>query len=126
MTSGTSLDRAPRIVVAEDDPQLRMLVVDVLTDAGLEALEAARAHAALRIRCSAEGDIQALFTDVNMPGSMNGLELARRAHHKWPRLPLMIGSGAAPDTLPPSGRFVSKPYKLSDLPDRMWDLIAAA
>jgi two-component system, response regulator PdtaR len=126
MTSGTSLDRAPRIVVAEDDPQLRMLVVDVLTDAGFEVLEAAHADAALRILCSAEGDIQALFTDVNMPGSMNGLELARRAHRKWPWLPVMIGSGAAPETLPPTDRFLPKPYKLGDLPDRMWDLIAAA
>jgi two-component system, response regulator PdtaR len=113
MTSDTSFDRTPRIVVAEDDPELRMLVVDVLTDSGFEVLEAAHADAALRILCSAEGDIEALFTDVNMAGSMNGLELARRAHHKWPRLPVMIGSGAAPDTLPSSGRFVPKPYKLS-------------
>ena len=97
MTSGTSLDRAPRIVVAEDDPELRLLVVDVLTDAGFEVLEADHADAALRILCSAEGGVEALFTDVNMPGSMNGLELARRAHRKWPWLPVMIGSGAAPD-----------------------------
>jgi two-component system, response regulator PdtaR len=126
MTSDISLDRAPRILVAEDDPELRLLVVDVLTDAGFEVLEAAHADAALHILCSAEGCVEALFTDVNMPGSMNGLELARCAHHKWPWLPVMIGSGAAPDTLPPSGRFLPKPYKLGDLPDRMRDLIAAA
>ena len=101
MTSGISLDRAPRIVVAEDDPELRLLVVDVLTDAGFEVPEADHADAALRILCSAEGGVEALFTDVNMPGSMNGLELAGRAHRKWPWLPVMIGSGAAPEMLPP-------------------------
>jgi two-component system, response regulator PdtaR len=126
MTSDISFDRAPRIVVAEDDPELRLLVVDVLADAGFEVLEADHADAALRILCSAEGGVEALFTDVNMPGSMNGLELARRAHHKWPRLPVMIGSGAAPDALPPTGQFVPKPYNLGNLPDRMWDLTAAA
>jgi CheY-like chemotaxis protein len=123
--SGTSpVDHAPRIIVAEDDELPRTVVVEILTDDGFEVLEAAHAEEALRILCSNTKDIEALFTDINMPGPMNGLELASRARQRWPWLGVMIGSGDRPPSLPSGGGFLLKPYKLSDLCERMRELIA--
>jgi two-component system, response regulator PdtaR len=123
--SGTPpLDHAPRIVVAEDDELLRAVVVEILTDDGFEVFEAAHAEEALRILCSNTKGVEALFTDINMPGPMNGLELASRARQRWPWLRVMIGSGDRPASLPSGGRFLLKPYKLNDLRDRMRELIA--
>jgi CheY-like chemotaxis protein len=79
MTGIPRLDHAPRIVVAEDDDLLRALVVQMLTDDGFEVFEAAHAEEALRILCSNAQGVEALFTDIDMPGPMNGLELAARA-----------------------------------------------
>jgi two-component system, response regulator PdtaR len=118
------LDHAPRIVVAEDDAQLRALVVQFLTADGFEVFEAAHAEEALRILCSNSEGVEALFTDINMPGSMNGLELAARARQRWPWLRVMIGSGDRPASLPSGGRFLLKPYKFSELCERMRELIA--
>jgi two-component system, response regulator PdtaR len=82
MTAGSPRPstNAPRIVVAEDDELLRALVVQFLTEDGFEVFEAAHAEEALRILCSNAKVIEALFTDIDMPGPMNGLELARISH----------------------------------------------
>src|SRR3984957_21226320 len=94
MTAGSArLDHAPRIVVAEDDELLRALVVQILTDDGFEVFEAAHADEALKILCSNAEGVAALFTDIDMPGSMNGLELAAPARQRWPGLRVMMGSG---------------------------------
>ena len=124
MTGAPPFDHAPRIIIAEDDELLRTVVVEILTDDGFEVFEAAHAEEALHILCSNSKDVEALFTDINMPGPMNGLELASRARQRWSWLRVMIGSGARPDALPSGGCFLLKPYKLSDLCERMRDLIA--
>jgi CheY-like chemotaxis protein len=86
MTSGTSLDRAPRIVVAEDDPELRLLVVDVLTDAGFEVLEADHADAALRILCSAEGVSPAVRTRAFLARTARTCDVIPRARTGLPAI----------------------------------------
>jgi CheY-like chemotaxis protein len=116
---------APRIVVAEDDELLRTTVVELLSDDGFEVLEAGHAEEALRILCNHAGRVQVLFTDVNMPGSMNGLELARRAQQRWPLLRVIVGSGAGPEALQPEYGYFPKPYNLSDLRDRIRELVAS-
>jgi two-component system, response regulator PdtaR len=118
------LDHAPCIVIAEDDEQLRTLVAESLSEDGFEVLEAGHAEEALRLLCHQAEGVQVLFTDINMPGPMNGLELARRARQRWPWLRVMIGSAAKPDALPSGGRFLLKPYRLSDLRDQIRKLIA--
>jgi DNA-binding response OmpR family regulator len=123
MSDSPPFDRAPRIVVVEDDELLRTVVVEILTDDGFEVFEAGHAEGALRILCSNTNGVEALFTDINMPGSMNGLELASRARQRWPWLRVMIGSGDRPASLPSGGGFLLKPYKLSDLCERMRELI---
>ena len=66
-----------RVLVVEDEPVVRSLAVDVLTDAGYETVEAANATQALDVLANSEQEIDVLFTDVRMPGPMNGMELAR-------------------------------------------------
>ena len=117
-------NRAAVIVVAEVDELLRITVVELLTDDGFEVLEAGHAEEALRILCHHAERVQVLFTDVNMPGPMNGLELARRARQRWPWLRVMIGSGILPKTLRPEYGFSPKPYHLTDLRDRISELVA--
>jgi two-component system, response regulator PdtaR len=125
--SGTPiLDHAPRVVVAEDDELLRTVLADILTHDGFEVLEAGHAEEALEILCSNAKGVAILFTDINMPGPMNGLELASRARLRWPWLRVMIGSGDRPASLPSGGRFLLKPYKLNDLRERMRELITVS
>jgi CheY-like chemotaxis protein len=99
----------------EDEPLLRMLAADILEEEGFEVAEAATAPAALAILEKRE-DVTALFTDVDMPGGMNGLELAAVVHERWPLIALLITSGVfriGADKLPGDGAFIGKPYATS-------------
>jgi two-component system, response regulator PdtaR len=103
----------PVILIVEDDPLLRMLVVEFVKDAGFEALEAADADQAIPI-LESHSEIAVLFTDIDMPGSMDGLELAFAASKRWPAIEILIASGHVrlpPAALPPNGRFLGKPYR---------------
>jgi DNA-binding NtrC family response regulator len=102
----------PVVMVVEDEPLIRMNAADILEDDGFEVLEAATARAALSILEKRDGDIAALFTDVDMPGGMNGLELAGIVHHRWPHVALVVTSGVVRVTgsLPGDGVFIEKPY----------------
>jgi CheY-like chemotaxis protein len=71
-------------LVVEDEPLIRMFVAEVLTNAGIEVLEDARADEALTILSENAERVTVVFTDVNMPGSMDGLQLAQRARDSWP------------------------------------------
>ena len=89
------------VLVVEDQPLVRMTAADELEEAGFLVLEA---QAQL---------VQVLFTDIDMPGSMDGMELAERVYRRWPHVLLLISSGHArphPDEIPDHGHFVPKPY----------------
>lgn len=95
-----------------DDELIRMHAADVVRDLGFETLEAANADDAISLleRCS---DITVVFTDIQMPGSMDGLHLVAVVRDRWPPIALLVTSGRPPplDTaLPRGARFVSKPY----------------
>jgi CheY-like chemotaxis protein len=102
-----------RVLIVEDEMIVRLIGSDTLADAGYEVVEAETADEALRI-LDQHGDIEVLFTDIRMPGSMNGLELARVVHERWPAVKILITSG---DTFPQDseiadhGRFLAKPYR---------------
>jgi CheY-like chemotaxis protein len=106
-------DQSPPVVlVVEDEPLVRMLAVDILEDEGFEVVEASTAAAALAL-LEERGDVTALFTDIDMPGGMNGLELAKVVHDRWPKVALVVTSGVfrpAADKLPDDGVFIQKPY----------------
>jgi CheY-like chemotaxis protein len=100
------------ILVVEDEALIRLNAVDFLTDEGYVVLEAANADEAIQI-LEARHDISLVFTDVNMPGSMDGLNLVEVIHQRWPPVMLIVTSGknALRDSdLPDSGRFIPKPY----------------
>jgi CheY-like chemotaxis protein len=101
-----------KILVVEDDPLLRMLAVDLVEDAGFEAVEAGNADEAVQLLTTIP-DIRILFTDIDMPGSMDGLKLAAVVRDGWPPVEIIIVSGMtlpSPSSLPARGIFFSKPY----------------
>jgi CheY-like chemotaxis protein len=100
------------VLVVEDDPMLRLMAVDVVEDAGFEAIEAGNADEAVRI-LENRNDIRIVFTDIDMPGSMDGMKLAACIRDRWPPVEIILTSGyfAADDvTLPARGLFFAKPY----------------
>ncbi|MER0238589.1 response regulator [Fulvimarina sp. MAC8] len=100
------------VLVVEDDPLLRMDAIDIVEDAGYRAHEAANADEAMELLCE-HPSVRVLFTDVEMPGSMNGLELAERVHRQFPEMGIIIVSGHPKITkasLPIDVDFFAKPY----------------
>lgn len=103
---------APVVLVVEDEGLVRLMAVDMLEDEGFTVIEAATADAAWSVLESRD-DVAILFTDVEMPGSMNGLDLARRVAARWPHIRLVITSGRvrlSEKAVPDHGTFVPKPY----------------
>ncbi len=103
------------VLVVEDEPLVRMLAADILEEEGFEVVEAATATAALAI-LEKRKDVTALFTDIDMPGGMNGLELAAVVNERWPHIALVVTSGVfrvGADKLPGDGVFIGKPYATS-------------
>ena len=103
---------APPVLVVEDEVLVRMLITDTLTARGFAVFEASSAEEAMPI-LSARPDIQVMFADINMPGSLDGLQLARAAADLRPELRIMITSGQIdPEAsdLPPNARFLPKPF----------------
>ncbi|MDP1027061.1 response regulator [Sphingomonas sp. KR1UV-12] len=111
MSADTSQRRV--VLVVDDEPFIRINAIDVLTDAGFDVLEAADADEALEI-IATHSKIGVLFTDINMPGSMDGLDLARRVHSMRPDIHLILTSGKVRpnvEQIPDSGKFIGKPYQ---------------
>ena len=102
----------PAILIVEDEGLVRLLGVDTFADAGFRVIEAINGDVALGL-LEADSDVQLLFTDVSMPGKMDGLALAREVHDRWPHIGIMVVSGqSVPKThrLPEGSRFLRKPY----------------
>ena len=109
---GLSISRRPVVLVVEDELLLRMDAVDMIAGAGFEALEAANADQAIEI-LESRRDVTVVFTDIQMPGSMDGLKLARAIRGRWPPIKIVATSGRAiaeEIDLPEGGRFLPKPY----------------
>ncbi|MEJ8308720.1 response regulator [Agrobacterium larrymoorei] len=103
------------VLVVEDDPLLRMMAVDMVEDAGFSAIEAGGADEALEI-LQTRPDVGVLFTDVDMPGTMDGVQLARLACQTDRPIRIVITSGQHrldQETLPPRSIFFPKPYDLN-------------
>jgi two-component system, response regulator PdtaR len=116
---------APTVLVVEDEPFIRMDIVKCLQDTGLEVIEAANADDAINILESRD-DIRLVFTDVDMPGSMDGLRLASFVRDRWPPIKLIVTSGHVPVSgadLPSGGRFFAKPYRGSQVAQAMMEML---
>jgi DNA-binding NtrC family response regulator len=112
-------------LLVEDEPMIRAIGMDALEEAGFEVIEAKDADEAVRI-LEGLGEVHVLFTDVRMPGSMNGLELAQLVHERWPAMKILVTSGdtwPTPSALPDDGHFLPKPYRLDALQDEVTSLL---
>lgn len=100
------------VLVVEDSTIIRMGAVDLVLAAGYEALQASDADEAIAV-LESRGDVDLVFTDVQMPGTMDGIRLSHYIRDRWPPVKLIVASGAAilaESSLPAGSRFFSKPY----------------
>ncbi|WP_320203826.1 response regulator [Agrobacterium rosae] len=100
------------ILIVEDEPLLRFDTVDMMEDEGFNTFEAPNADAALTI-LEQNPQMSVVCTDIDMPGSLDGLALAQIVRQRWPHMAIVVVSGHHRPTqsaLPKDGRFVPKPY----------------
>lgn len=114
------------VLVVEDEPLVRMDIADHLNDEGFEVFEAANADDAIAI-LEQERDIRIMFTDIDMPGSMDGLKLSFAVRDRWPPIRIIVTSGQRMveiTDLPDGSVFFSKPYRHLDVVKSMHELLA--
>ena len=100
----------PIVLVVEDEPLIRAFVREELEGAGFDVVEATNADQAISI-LERRSDIRLVFTDVDMPGSMDGAKLAAAVRDRWPPIHIIITSGKArPPIMPLDAIFIPKPY----------------
>ena len=92
LISQTNPSSRPCVLVVEDEIFCRFHAVDLVEAAGYRAIEASNADEAIAI-LEARKDIRIVFTDIDMPGSMDGLKLARAIRDRWPPIELILTSG---------------------------------
>jgi CheY-like chemotaxis protein len=100
------------VLVVEDEPVLRMMAIDMVEDAGFEAVEAVDAIEAIGI-LEARPDIRLVFTDIDMPRGMDGIRLAAAIRDRWPPIKIILTSGKYTEdqaSLPVPISFFPKPY----------------
>ena len=116
------------VLVVEDEMLLRMRTVDMVEDAGFTSVEAVDADEAVAI-LESRSDIALLFTDIQMPGSMDGLKLAHAVHERWPPIKIMLASGQLrlPNLdIPADSRFFGKPLEAKVMIAYMQSIIGHA
>ena len=105
------------VLVVEDETLVRMVAAASIEDAGFETIEAVGAESAIAI-LEMRKDIRIVFADIHMPGSMDGLKLARVVRDRWPPIELILTSGLikiGQRDLPERGVFLAKPYSIEAL-----------
>jgi len=125
---GTSATSRPVVLIVEDDFLLRMNAAETIGDAGFDIVEAANADQAIAI-LETRPDIHVVFTDVQMPGSMDGLKLARFVRGRWPPIKIVATSGfvrVGEDDLPEGSRFLPKPYRPAQIVATLRELTDSA
>jgi CheY-like chemotaxis protein len=113
------------VLVVEDEMMLRMRAVDIVEDARFTPVEAVNADDALAI-LESRSDIDLLFTDIQMPGSMNGLKLAHAVRERWPAIKIILVSGQVTPTeaeKPVNSRFFGKPLEVKKMIAEMQEMI---
>jgi CheY-like chemotaxis protein len=116
------------VLVVEDEMLLRMRAVDMVEDAGFTPVAAMDADEAVAI-LESRSDIALLFTDIQMPGSMDGLGLAHAVHERWPPIKIILVSGQlcpAKVDIPADSRFFGKPLEAREMIAEMQTMIGHA
>jgi CheY-like chemotaxis protein len=122
----TSPSKTTAVLIVEDEPLVRFCAAQIVQEAGFAVIEAANADEAIAI-LESRRDIRVVFTDMHMPGSMDGLKLAHAVRDRWPPIKIIVTSGhewVGPHDLPDGGRFFAKPYDPGEIKDtlRAWAL----
>ena len=118
----------PVVLIVEDEFLVRMDAVDMIRSAGFDVVEAQNADEAISV-LEDRRDITVVFTDVQMPGSMDGLKLAAAVRGRWPPIKIVATSGLADVSekdLPAGGRFLPKPYNASQIVATLRELTTVA
>lgn len=105
------------VLVVDDEPMIRMIIVDSLSEAGFEVLEASSADEAM-VLLDRDSLVGTMITDVKMPGSMDGMDLAKAVSLRWEHISLLVMSGHASEhdpRLPQKARFLCKPFSHGQL-----------
>src|SRR6266550_89045 len=113
------------VLVVEDEMVLRMRAVDIVEDAGFTAVEAVSADEALAI-LESRSDISLLFSDIQMPGTMDGLKLAHAVHDRWPGIKIILVSGHIKLTdaeRPADSRFFGKPLEVKQMIAELQEMV---
>src|SRR5882757_7581201 len=113
------------VLVVEDEMVLRMRAVDIIEDAGFTAVEAVSADDALSI-LESRSDISLLFSDIQMPGSMDGLKLAHAVHDRWPSIKIILVSGQiqlSETDRPTDSRFFCKPLEVGQMVAELQEMV---
>jgi two-component system, response regulator PdtaR len=125
---GNSKKLLVAILIVEDEPLIRMGVVSQLEDAGFLIYEAGNADEAI-CRLEEHAEIRLVFTDINMPGSKDGLKLAHYARGRWPPVKIIVTSGqlrVRDKDLPAGAIFIGKPYHSEHITHKVREMIAGA
>jgi CheY-like chemotaxis protein len=114
----------PVVLIVEDEFLIRMNAVEMVSAAGFDVVEAENSEEAILI-LERRIDITVVFTDINMPGSMDGLNLAAAVRGRWPPIKIVATSGlrnVGIDDLPSGSRFLPKPYSRSQIVETLREL----
>src|SRR5690242_6575391 len=123
--SSNSIESSTNVLVVEDEMVLRMRAVDIVEDAGFTAVQAVNADEALAI-LESRADISLLFSDIQMPGGMDGLMLARAVHERCPAIKIILVSGQvnfSEKSRPADSRFFGKPLEMNQMIAELQEMI---
>lgn len=112
-------------LVVEDDPIIRLLVVEVIQDTNFEVIEAMSADEAITI-LESRLDIRLVFTDIDMPGTLDGMKLAACIRDRWPPIEIIVTSGhyfPKGGELPERAVFISKPYLFTKVVEKLREMV---
>lgn len=124
MTSPAS--NSPCALVVDDNPLIRMNAADILEEAGFRVLEADHGDDAYELFKTRHSDVTLLFTDVQMPGTLDGFALARKVAMLWPHISLVVASGHVqpePGTMPDKAKFIAKPFSVEMVHAHLQELL---
>ena len=111
-------NKPPMALIVEDDPDLRELAAALLEETDLRVVECEDAEQAFGVLAREGEDVAMLFTDIRLPGLLDGVDLARRVKAVWPHVLIVITSGYAarrPETLPENVVYLPKPWLALDV-----------
>ena len=119
--------QVPNVLVVEDEMILRMRAVDIVEDAGFCPIEAINADEAISV-LESRSDISLLLTDIQMPGSIDGLKLAHAVHERWPSIKIILVSGQVKPSeaeRPADSRFFGKPLSVEQMITELQAMVGA-